>query len=238
MRKLALIASILLSSQVMAQTTSVQDAPLDHLFVPEGFDNNDNIEFVVTGKFPNPCHTRNDVKVDVRGDLIKIEVTSLVSEERDRTLCEDLSIPFSEVVRVGSLQAGDYKIIVNEGSSSELKAKINVAVSSSSSVDDHLYAQVDYIELGFTGGLSGEAMLVGKSLSPCLAFDKVEYKSNGKDTVSIMPIMKKISTNCPEQNKRMEIPLKFNPRSLKNDRVLLFVRSVDGKSVHSFIEKK
>lgn len=238
MKNLLVIGSILLSSQVMAQAPSVVDAPLDHLFVPDGFDNNDNVEVVVTGKFPNPCYTRNDVKVDVKGDLIKIDMTALNTESSDRALCENLKVPFSETIRIGSLQAGDYRIVVNEGNQYELKGAVDVAVSSSSSVDDHLYAQVDYIELGFTGGLSGDAILVGKSLSPCLAFDKVEYKSNGKDTYSILPIMKKISNNCPEQRKRLQIPVKFDPRALKSSRLLLFVRSVDGKSVHTFVDKE
>lgn len=238
MRNLLFVSALLVSSSLFAQTTTVVDAPLDHLFIPSGFDNNDNVEVVVTGKFPNPCYTRNDISVDVKNDIIMIDVTARMEENQDNRRCEDLKVPFSETVRVGSLQAGDYKIIVNKGSEYELRGAMDVAVSTSSSVDEHIYAQVDYIELGFTGGLSGDALLIGSSISPCLTLDRVEYLSNKKDTFSVLPIMKKISNNCPEARKRLQIPIKFNPSALANNKLMLFVRSVDGKSVHTFVEKE
>lgn len=238
MRNLLFVSAFLVSSSLMAQATTVVDAPLDHLFIPSGFDNNDNVEVVVTGKFPNPCYSRNEISVDVKNDIVHIEVTARMEDDQDRRRCEDLKVPFSETVRIGSLQAGDYKIIVNKGSQYELKGALDVAVSSSSSVDDHIYAQVDYIELGFTGGLTGDAVLIGSSISPCLALDRVEYLSNKEDTLSVLPIMKKISNSCPEARKRLQIPLKFNPSALANNKLMLFVRSVDGKSVHTFVEKE
>ena len=234
MRNLIVTAALLVSSQLMAQgPVVVVDAPLDHLFIPQGFDNNDNVEVVVTGKYPNPCYTRNKVEIDVKGDLVNIQVTSLMQEDQNRKLCEDMKVPFSEVVTIGSLQAGDYKVVVND----QLTGKLDVSVTSSNSVDDHLYAQVDYVELGFTGGLSGDAMLVGSSVSPCLILDKVEYLDNGADTYSVLPIMKKINNECPEKRTRIAIPIKFDPNKLKNSQILLFVRSIDGKSVHSIIDK-
>ncbi len=238
MRNLLFVSALLASSSLFAQATTVVDAPLDHLFIPSGFDNNDNVEVVVTGKFPNPCYTRNDISVDVKNDVIMIDVTARMEEDQENRRCEDLKVPFSETVRVGSLQAGDYKIIVNKGSEYELRGAVDIAVSTSSSVDEHIYAQVDYIELGFTGGLSGDALLIGSSISPCLALDRVEYLSNKKDTFSVLPIMKKISNNCPEARKRLQIPIKFNPSALANNKLMLFVRSVDGKSVHTFVEKE
>jgi hypothetical protein len=237
MRNIVLVGAFLLSQNLLAQSVSVVDAPIDHLFIPEGFDNNDNVEVVVTGKFPNPCYTRNKVEVDVKGDTIKIDVTSLAKDGQTAKMCENMKIPFHENITIGNLQAGDYKIVVNQGSEYELNDKIEVALSSSNSVDDHLYAQVEYVELGFTGGTSGDAVLVGNSVSSCLELDKVEYLSNKKDTLSVLPVMKKISNNCPEKKKRIEIPIKFDVNNLKSKKVMLFVRSIDGKSVHSFVDK-
>lgn len=235
MRNSLLATALILSSSVMAQTPSVVDAPVDHLFVPSGFDNNDNVEVVVTGKFPNPCYSRNKVEVDVKDDTILIDVTSLSKESK--SMCDDLKVPFSETVTIGNLQAGDYKIIVNQGTANQLTGKLDVAVSSSNSVDDHLYAKIDYVELGFTGGLSGDALLVGASVSPCLALDRVEYLSNNQDTLSILPIMKKTGQDCPEQLTKISIPVKFDPNKIPSEKILLFVRSIDGKSVHTFVEK-
>lgn len=233
MEKLMLLAA-LMSLNVYAQVPTVVEAPVEHIFVPVGFDNNDNLEVVVTGKFPNPCYTRNKVEVKVKDDKIDVTITSLHKPDPAMPLCEPLKVPFTEVVTIGNLQAGDYTINVNN----KLQEKIDVAVSSSQSVDDHLYASVEYVELGFTGGLSGDALIIGKSISNCLELDHVEYLSNGRDTYSVLPIMKKVSDDCPEGKKRIEIPVKFDVNELKSDKILLFVRSIDGKSVHSIIEKE
>lgn len=238
MKNLLLSAALLSSQALFASAPTVVPAPIDHLFIPDGFDNNDSIELVVTGKYPNPCYSRNKIEVEVKGDLIDIHVTSLSKEAQNNSLCEELKVPFSEVINVGSLQAGEYRVRVNPETSYEQKGNLSVDLSSSNSVDDFLYAQVDYVDLGFTGGQSGDALLVGRSISPCLALDKVEYLSNGKDTLSILPIMKKISQDCPEKYTSLHVPIKFNLKNYKHEKVLLFVRSVEGKSIHSFVTKE
>lgn len=228
MKKLMFLVS-LVSLPVFAQVIT---APVTHLFVPNGFDNNDNVELVVKGKFPNPCYNRSKVDVKVKEDKIFINVTA-AKKENVASLCEPLKVPFTEVVSVGSLQGGDYEIIVNNS----LKQKMTIDVASSNSVDENLYASVEYVDLGFTGGAGGEAIIVGKALSDCLVLDRVEYISNKKDTFSVLPIMKKVSNNCPETTKRIDIPVKVDLDKMNTEEVLLFVRSVDGKSVHTIIEK-
>lgn len=211
----------------------VINAPVKHVFVPSGFDNNDNVEVIVTGSFPTTCYSRNKVEVAVRDEVIKVTVTSLNST-KDNSNCESLEIPFMENVTIGNLQAGDYQIVVNN----ILKEKMTVNVSSSNSVDDHLYAMINYVELGFMGGLTDEAVLVGKNLNDCLVLDKVEYLSNGKDTLSVLPIMKKVTANCSGERSYLEVPIKFKPKAFANNKVLIFVRTMDGKSISSLIDKK
>jgi hypothetical protein len=232
--KFMMIATALLSLNIQAQVPKVVPAPVDHLFVPQGFDNNDNIEVVVVGKLPNPCFIRNKVDIKVVEDSINVNITSLNNEDQGNENCAPMKVPFSEVVTIGNLQGGSYRIIVN----GKLEEKLVVAESGSQSVDDHLYAAGQYIDLGLTGGLSGDALLVANSLSSCLELDHVEYISNGKNTFSVLPIMKKVSEVCPEEKKRMEIPLKFDLNTIESAKVLLFVRSIDGRSIHSIIDKE
>jgi len=207
-------------------------SPVEDIFIPNGFDNNDNVEIVVTGKFPNPCFGRTITSVDYKDDKIFITLTTEHKSNSEK-LCDPLKVPFSEVIQLGSLQGGDYEVVVNN----ELREKLFIDSSHSQSVDDHLYAPVEYVDLGFTGGISGDATIIAKSISSCLAIDHVEYLSNGKNTFSILPIMKKVSPDCPEQNERLEIPIQFDLSKLKAEKVLLFVRSLDGKSIHTLIER-
>jgi hypothetical protein len=226
-----------LSLNALAKLPEVVEAPVDHVFVPHGFDSNDHVEVVVTGKFPNPCYVRNKYEVKVKGDLINIDVNSLSMDDPAYTKCEPLKIPFTEVINVGSLQGGDYKIIVNEGGKFEKKETILIGAASSQSIDENIYAKVDYVETGFTGGASGDAILIAQSPSPCLVLDRVDYLTNNKDTLSVLPIMKRVSSTCPEKTERIEIPVKFSPSTFKSNQILLFVRTIEGRSVNSLIER-
>lgn len=229
---------VLASLSLYAQSEPIViTSPIDHVFVPMGFDNNDNVEVVVTGKFPNPCYIKNSMYVKVREDKIHIEVTALKKDNPDIAMCAPMEVPFRESITIGNLQGGSYDLIINEGTRFEHNEKLEVAVSDSQSVDDHLYPIVEYVELGFTGGLSGDAFIIARSPSDCVVFDQVKYISNGKDTISVLPIMKKVTGVCNNRQKRIEIPIKFKPNAFRSKDVLLFVRSIEGKAVNTIISK-
>lgn len=237
MKTITFVATLALSLNAFAILPEVVEAPVDHVFVPQGFDNNDQVEVIVTGKFPNPCYVRNKHEVKVKNDVIKINITSISMDDPAYTKCEPLKIPFTEVVDIGNLQGGKYKIVVNQGGDYEIKQTITIGNSTSESVDDNIYAMVDYVETGFTGGASGDAILVASSPSTCLVLDRVQYLSNDSDALSILPIMKKISSDCPEKKVRLEVPVKFDPSKFKAENILLYVRTIEGRSVHTIISK-
>lgn len=236
-RSLLVLASALLSASIQAGEPRVVVAPVDHLFVPQGFDNNDNIEVVVTGKFPNPCFIRNKVDVQVDKNKILVNITALQKEDKRNEICSPMPVPFSESVTIGSLQGGEYEIVVNKGSKFEQLKKMNVAVSSSNSVDDYIYASVDYVDLGFTGGADGSAFIIAKSPSDCMVFDHVEYVTNDQDTLSVLPIMKRVSQTCIERSQTLQIPIKFDLARFNHSKLLLFVRSMDGKAVNTLVNR-
>lgn len=230
MKRLLTLATVLLSSSLLAAPIIVK-APVDHLFVPTGFDNNDNVELFVSGEFASSCYSRNKVDVKFNDDMIDVTVTALLNNDPEKN-CEELKVPYMENVTLGSLQAGNYKVRVNN----KLTDKLAIKEARSSSVDDYIYAPVDYIELGFTGGINGEVMLVGRS-SECITFDRVEMISNNKDTLSVLPIMKVVSKNCANERTNFSIPVKFQPRAFANKNILLYVKTMDGKSVTTLMHK-
>lgn len=231
------VLPLLLAGMPVSHALEVIPAPVDHLFIPAGFDNNDNIEFVVSGHFPNTCYSRNKVDVKVVDDRIDVKITSFTRRDSAEK-CIDMAVPFVESVTVGNLQAGDYKINVNQAAKGRLTGKINVNESRSNSMDDFIYSYVDHIEFGFAGGTSGSAWLRAQLPSPCLEFDRVEYLSNGSDVISIMPIMKQVSDFCPMKMVPYEIPIRYDLDALPSKQVLLFSRSMDGKSVSTIVKKQ
>lgn len=233
----ALVIALTFSAYVQASNPQVVISPIDHVFVPNGFDNNDNVEVVITGTFPNPCYTRNKVEVQYSGSNIFILVSALKKDDPSKPICEPMAVPYKEVVSLGNLQGGRYQIYANRDSRYEQREYLNVETSTSTSVDDYIYPIVEYVDLGFTGGLSGNAMLVYKTPSDCIVLDRVEYTINNKDTISVLPIMKKVSQDCNQTMRKFEVPISFNLRSFSHPNVLVFVRSIEGRAVSTIINR-
>lgn len=227
-----LTAMLFFSSVAIAQPEVIQ-APVDYLYVPTGFDSNDSVEVIVTGNFPNTCYSRNKVDVKVHDDIIDIKVTSLAPEGSLITsrACPQMLVPFKEVVAIGNLQGGEYEIRVNADSARSLSEKLNVAEASSNSVDDNIYAAIEWVERKGPD----EVVLHGWRYSDCLVLDKVKVVSNNKDTLSVLPIMKQIRSHCPMKGMPVAYPVKFDTSSLKMNKPLLHVRTMDGKSVNAII---
>lgn len=200
-------------------------APVKHLYVPTGFDSNDSVEVVVTGTFPTPCYSRNTVSVEVKGDQIAIEIDAI---RRDtKSACPQMQVPFKEVVALGNLQGGIYELVVNN----KLNDSLNVSEASSNSVDDHLYAAIDQLE--HKGG--DDYVLKGWRYSNCVDLDRVDVVSNGKDTLSVLPVMKQLSRFCPMKGMPVAYEVKLDVKALQTKEPLIHVRTMDGKSYNTIL---
>jgi hypothetical protein len=228
----AIIAGLLFSQIVMASPEIVL-SPVDHLYIPEGFDSNDSVEVVVTGSFPNACFSRNQVEVAVNHDVIDITVTAIAPDKSRQAspLCINMLVPFKEVVPVGNLQGGDYEIRVNHQAATQLKDKLTVGEASSNAVDNHIYAAIDYVEQKS----KNDFVLHGWRYSNCVDLKKIEVVSNGKDTFSILPVMKQTAAICPMKGMPIAYQVKLDFSALKMLKPLLHVRTMDGKSVNAIV---
>jgi hypothetical protein len=132
-------------------------------------------------------------------------------------------------VDLGILDKGDYKIRVNPKTMFENKTDLSVSESTSPSVDDFTYASVESVDK-----IAGTRDIVLKGYNPsdCFVLDRVQYVSNGKDTYSVLPIMKQISNFCPMKLVPFNYQSSF-PSDLKSKKILLHVRVMDGRSVNS-----
>lgn len=208
-------------------------SPLDNLYVPSGFDNNDSVEVVVTGRFSNPCYSRNKVDVSYNEDVIDITVTALVPDpDQKARACPDMIVPFKEVISLGNLQGGEYKIVVNRDSEKALSDKLHVSESSSSAVDDHIYEAIEWVEQKSPS----DYVIHGIHYSPCFKLDEIKVVSNHKNTLSILPIMKQVSSFCPMKGVQVSYPVKLDFSDMQIKNPLLHVRTIDGKSVNAIVD--
>jgi hypothetical protein len=208
-----------------AQSAQRVTVPVTQVFAPIGFDSNDSSEIVVAGYLPNLCYKVAHADTAVTGKSVKIEVTALKS---DSELCLQMIIPFLEVATLGVLDKGDYAVTVNPGFGAKT-TELPVVESTSSAIDDYVYANVSSIER-----IHGtrRVLLKGENPSPCYELDGINAVSNGKDAYSVLPVLKQVSPMCPQ----VLIPFEYEftvPTDLAVEKLLLHVRVMNGKSVNS-----
>lgn len=227
MKHLILVATLFVTG-AFAGTPEERQVPIEHVYAPSGFDDNDNVEIIITGNLPNLCHKAPSSKVSVYDKTIEIKVTSLYYGENN-PFCPQMSVPFVEKISLGLLEKGEYEILVNRDGQFEKTERILISDSQSDDVDMYNYAYVEYVEKELGSDI---VRLKGFHVSDCFILDRIEYFSNNKDTYSILPILKQVSNFCP----RKQTPFSYRfrvPNELPAGKILLHVRTLNGNSVNS-----
>lgn len=235
MKSVLMLALFVQGFVTFAGTPKEVQVPIEEIYAPIGFDSNDTSEVVVTGWLPNLCHKNPMTKLTVTDKSIDIKVTAL-HYHTSNPFCPELIVPFTETVQLGMLDKGLYNITVNGKSIFEKKSAIRINEARSSAVDNHIYANVDYVDTQFDETKDIVA-LKGYNPSDCLELKEVKFVSNKKNTYSVLPVMKQLRDFCPVKM----VPFSYEvavPKSLNKNKVLLHVRVMDGKSVNTIYKKK
>jgi hypothetical protein len=203
--------------------------PVDEIYSPKGFDDNDFSEIVVSGYLPNLCYKSPTTSIKREGYKIVVTLESLHVRPVEGEVCAEMIVPFFETVQLGVLPEGDYKIEVNGKSVYRKLGKLSVTKSFTSVMDDFLYANVEYVDKSFG---SRVIKLKGHNPSDCYELEDVRFAHNGTDTYSILPKMKQVRDFCPMKMMPFEYSVEV-PKTLKAGTVLLHVRSMNGKSVNT-----
>lgn len=202
--------------------------PVEDVYAPKGFDSNDNSQIIVSGYLPNLCHRAPKSIVKIENKKIDIQIVSL-KYHSSNPFCPEMIVPFVEAIDLGVMDKGMYDVVVNGKSIYEQNANIRIDEASSDAVDEFVYAGVEFVE---KSAGSRKVVLKGYNPSDCFVLDEIEVLDNEKDVYSILPKMKQISDFCALKM----VPFEYDvivPEKLKSDKVLLHVRSVQGKSVNS-----
>lgn len=199
-----------------------------NVYIPKGFDSNDASEVIVSGVLPNHCHQAP--KVEVKGTSPKeIEVTvKALYSPGDQ--CLQVMIPFTLTVHLGILDSGDYKIKSNNHKTGSMTIDLARTIA----MDENIYANVEYIE---ENDYDRTVTLVGTNPSDCFELDRIDYTTNGNNTVSILPILKLKSEECLPVETDFEYEFKV-PNTLTAKVLLLHVRKMNGKSVNKVFRNK
>ena len=211
--------------------------PVSKVYIPYGFDSKDAVEVVVAGYLPNLCYKYPKFSVTQKGNTIAIDASALHYGVVDESngFCTEVIQPFTETIslysQVGLLTANVYEVVVNGNRLGYGdQGTLTVERASSSSQDDHLYANVKFVSKSDRfPSQRGTVRIEGHHPNSCLELDEIKWFSNGKDTISVLPILRMQNQLCS----RVLVPFTYYftvPEEIDYKSVLLHVRKMDGRS--------
>jgi hypothetical protein len=222
LRLLLLLSALVVTSFAHAQVTV--PAGFGNLYIPGGFDSNDNVQIVGEGMFRNSCY--RPAAARFRIDRENKVITLAPSAYQYYGICMEVMLPYDRVMDLGPLEAGEYKVVQND----EQMATLSVKTSFITSADEHIYAAISQ---GFVfRAENGEYQLglTGELTNSCMYLDHIAVTVE-PNVVVVQPIAKMVErSSC---HKGVYEFSRFQKLDLKPGRYLLHIRSMNAKAVNS-----
>ncbi len=233
-RKLVMSLVVLVFSQTIYGMNK-KEITLENLYIPPvGYDNNDRVEVVLTGKIPSLCYELG--KTSIFFDNVK-KVFTISQSVKNRELihCEnnEIVLEFQKTISLGQLETGKYKIVSGDLEKNFLIKKATI----SSAVDDELYAPLSsaFILDLISTEQTPRVILGGKLDQSCLSFNQsdVELKYYD-DVIVLLPRMILKDIPCFNQQKVLQavIPL----QKMAKGKYLIHIRTMSGQSINKVFE--
>lgn len=235
---LVVIGMIGMSTLAMADASALITAPVDRVFVPNGFDDNDKVEIIVHGEFTSSCYKMGPVSAVIDEATKKINITAQAYYYHGGT-CIQLITPFIKSVEIDRhLADGSYSIAIVDRPEA-ITPMLRVAKSTRQDADDFFYAATTYANLEIAADGSRELVLKGQHpylLDGCVKFDEVKTSLGSDGTLVVQPITKIVyGDECRGAvNNRFEYRAKYTA-ALPAGEYLLHARVLDGNSVNQFL---
>ena len=221
-------AMILWAGASLASGGTLVPIGAERTFVPQGFDDNDQIQVTIEGKLDSDCYRLETPNVQIDNKNHRLIIQPMASYYQ--WMCLEVQVPWTQVVDVGRLEAGEW--VVKVGSHGET-GSLRVESSSTISPDDHVYAPVDSLSIDFSDG-KAIAKLRGHFSSPCAEIEEIKMIDSGK-TIEVLPILKAgTARNCELADTPFERSLEL-PRKASG-RYLVHVRSLNGQALNQVYE--
>lgn len=231
------------SNQTFAAQSKVQlkAAPIEHVFVPQGFDDNDNAEVVIQGRFANACMKTGPIDKQVN-ELNKTIILSPKMYVYEGDACAQVIVPFIQRVTFGHLTPGRWKVIIAENRNLQIQ-ELSIRKSVSATPDDHLYAPVDEVVLlPGPAGIRQKLVVSGNwPVSPtdaCFQLKELRASLGADNTLVVQPIAEILARDsCPSQSLRQRVfqGILMLEKPLVEDS-LVHVRVLNGESLNKFYE--
>lgn len=237
MKSVLLVASFCVANAAVASNETLIPSPVEKLFVPTGFDDNDNTEVVVHGHFMNSCYKTGpaDFSVDESKKIIRLMPQSY---EYSNAICAQVVIPFIQTVKLGVLPAGTYTVEIGNSTGVETRSLV-VKPRVTESPDDFIYAPVDHATVEFGSTPAQQTVVVSGRYPPtyvgCAIINEVRVMETAGDVLLVLPVMELLSDRleCVARNWSPTFEFKHKLATpMKSGDHLLHVRVLNGNSLN------
>ena len=223
------------------------------VYVPIGFDTNDDVQIVVEGSFANSCFksTKPMYSVDHINKEITIQNRAIVLTG---VPCLYVVVPYSRVIDLGVLEgAGDYKILFEEDEGimdprvsviSPVSGKkhrkqmaiLNVAHAVKDSQDDYLYAPFSSAMFSSKDRILRLRGMLQKSCMKVKTVKVVQPRPS-YNVINILPIVELTKQDCTDEAEEtfFDVPME---NSMERGRYLLHIRTLSGNSLNEIVDIK
>jgi hypothetical protein len=232
----------LMAATTHAEPSTPMKEPLrvNNIFIPtEGFDDNDNVEFVLDGDLKNACFQLGMSSVKIEGNVISV---SLESHRADDTYCTQddavlpeaiqAPVPFYKEIELGQLKAGQYTLRY-ETASLVVNRTFNVAHAPTNSQDSLNYAPVQNASIDSIVkiGDNVKLRLTGVLTSSCMHLRDEALVSQDGDVVVVQPLVTvDLTSKCLMYlrpfSQDVTVP------NLAEGRYLIHIRSMNGRALN------
>lgn len=231
MQKLHSLALLALTMSTVARGQSDDPVPnppvpvaVRDVFVPVGFDSNDEVEVVLDGYLPDTCYKLAFSRVEL-DDATK---TFVVRQYARKVLgvCFETPVPFTTEVALGQVKIGEYTVASRGGEAQPLE--VNAAIHDGP--DDFMYAPIDAVRVEKApDGKRLQAVIEGRFTSSCMQFAELRLIDSGR-TLQLLPIIVLLQQDDCRIVERPFREIVALPRGMTSGRHLLHVRSLNGKA--------
>ncbi|MFN7685890.1 MAG: hypothetical protein ACK5QT_10835 [Oligoflexia bacterium] len=217
----------------------IRDIP-EAVFAPPGFDSNDHAQVVLSGSFINTCFKVGPTKAEVEHETRTIHVTQQ-AYVLDTPWCLQVMIPYTSVVDVGMLPAGNYSVKIRTDQAKEKEFGLmpisrarETPGESPNSPDEKFYAIVDDFSYE-----NGTVTLKGKLPGDCVKLKEIQILARKANIVEVLPVAEVThpgATSCVQNLVPFERQVPF--KSPWKGQTLFHVRSLNGQAINKVIEIK
>lgn len=237
MWKKLLPATLLLAatsaSSIESRTVEVP-ASIQEVFVPVGFDDNDNVELTLRIQYPNTCYREGEISKRIDHEKKKIHIKA-TSEYEDSVYCGLMLVFATETISLGRLDSGSYELVLDAKYKKQEVTRIEVAKANNEGPDDFNYLPISNVYLDH----NDEQMLVlegyyqiAEGVDQCYVVDEVELHEQDR---ILLVLPKARFESCEGLQGVRKVRVSVDVGDKLKDGKLIHVRSANGKSLNKIL---